>query len=241
MYLSATPIPRTLAQTLFGVFSVFRLEQKPTGRKPVQTKVITKSKRNEMMNQVDAELSKNHQVFFVCPLVEENEQLDLANVHDVYEGLKKRYPDQVKLQMLYGPMKSYDKEKIMTDFKNEEVNLLVTTTVIEVGIDIPKATVIVVLNAEHYGLATLHQLRGRVGRSDLDSYCFLYTNSTAASSIERLKLVEEFDSGEILAQKDLEYRGQGDFIGIKQSGNPDFKLFDLTQDIEIAKKVISKY
>ncbi len=241
LYLSATPIPRTLAQTLFGVFSVFRLDQKPTGRKPVKTQVITKSKRNEMMQVIEQELAKKNQVFFVCPLVEENEQLDLADVQSVYEGLKKRYQNQVKLQMLYGPMKSYDKEIIMNDFKNEEVDILVTTTVIEVGIDIPKATVIVVLNAEHYGLATLHQLRGRVGRSDLDSYCFLYTNSKTASSIERLKLVEKFDNGEILAQKDLEYRGQGDFIGIKQSGNPDFKLFDFAQDIAIAEKVISKY
>lgn len=241
MYLSATPIPRTLAQTLFGVFSVYRLDQKPNGRKPVVTKVITPKYKKEMMYNVEQELANGNQVFFVCPLVEENEQLNLANVQSVFEGLQKRYQEKYRLQMLYGPMKSYDKEIIMNQFKNEEINLLVTTTVIEVGIDIPKATVIVVLNAEHYGLATLHQLRGRVGRSELSSYCYLYTNSTTASSIERLKLVEEFESGEILAQKDLEYRGQGDFIGIKQSGNPDFKLFDLIEDIEIAKKVISKY
>ncbi len=241
LYLSATPIPRTLAQTLFGVVSVYRLAQKPSGRQEVKTEVITKSKRTMMMQIIEEELSNNHQVFFVCPLVEANEQLNLSDVHTVYEGLAKRYQDKYRLQMLYGPMKSYDKEIIMDDFKNENTDLLVTTTVIEVGIDIPKATVIVVLNAEHYGLATLHQLRGRVGRSDLQSYCFLYTNSTTKSSIDRLKLVEEYDDGEILAKKDLEYRGQGDFVGIKQSGNPDFKLFDLTEDLDIAEKVISKY
>ncbi len=240
--LSATPIPRTLAQTLFGVFDVYKLDQKPSDRLDIITKVVNVSKRSSMMQAIERELDKNNQVFFVCPLVEAVEQLgNLADATSVYNSFKKRYEPKYNVGILHGAMKSQDKEYIMNEFKAQKYDILVATTVIEVGIDIPKATAIVILNAEHYGLATLHQLRGRVGRNNLQSYCYLYTNSRVNDSINRLKLLEEFNDGEILAQKDMQNRGQGDFIGNKQSGNPDFKLFNLETDFDIAQKIISKY
>lgn len=240
--LSATPIPRTLAQTMFGVFDVYKIDQKPSDRLEIITKVVRPSAKQMMMEEVEAELAKNNQVFFVCPLVEEVEQLNnLADASTVYAAFKKRYEPQYKVGILHGAMKSQDKEYIMEEFKARKYDILVATTVIEVGIDIPKATAMVILNAEHFGVATLHQLRGRVGRNNLQSRCYLYTSTKVSESIERLKLLEMYSDGEILAQKDMQNRGQGDFIGNKQSGNPDFKLFNIETDLDIAQKIISKY
>ncbi len=239
--LSATPIPRTLAQTLFGVFDVYKLDQKPSDRIDIITEVITPNKRKYMMDSIENELAKGHQVFFICPLIETNEQLNLADVEQVSESFKKRYDGKYRVQTLHGAMKSGDKEIIMQEFKEQKYDLLVATTVIEVGIDIPNATAIVILNAEHFGVATLHQLRGRVGRNALQSYCYLYTASNVSDSLKRLKLLEEYNNGEILAQKDMINRGQGDFSGIRQSGNPDFKLFDFEHDLALASRIIAKY
>ncbi len=239
--LSATPIPRTLAQTLFGIFDVYKLDQKPSDRLEIITELIGPNRRAWMMEMVEKEMDKGNQVFFICPLVEPSEQLNLADVETVYKSFKKRYQDKYQIQMLHGAMKSQDKEIIMHEFKEHKYDMLIATTVIEVGIDIPKATSIVILNAEHFGVATLHQLRGRVGRNNLQSYCYLYTQSQVHESLQRLKLLEEHTSGEILAQKDMINRGQGDFSGIRQSGNPDFKLFDFENDLAIAERVISKY
>ncbi len=239
--LSATPIPRTLAQTLFGVFDVYKLYQKPSDRKDIITELITTKRRKYMMEQIEKQMEQGNQVFFICPLIEENEQLKLADVEAVSESFKKRYQDRFKIQILHGAMKSQDKEIIMQEFKEHKYDMLVATTVVEVGIDIPKVTAIVILNAEHFGVATLHQLRGRVGRNNLQSYCYLYTNSQVHESLDRLKLLENHTSGEILAQKDMQNRGQGDFTGIRQSGNPDFKLFDFESDLAIASRVIARY
>lgn len=164
--LSATPIPRTLAQTIFGVFDVYKLDQKPSDRKPITTKVMTKAKRQEMMKAVEKQMQLGQQVFFICPLVEKNEQFNLADVESVTKAFKHKYQGRFRVQELHGAMKSQDKEIIMQEFKEHKYDLLVATTVIEVGIDIPSATAIVILNAEHFGVATLHQLRGRVGRNN---------------------------------------------------------------------------
>lgn len=243
MYLSATPIPRTIAHTIFGMIDIIEMKEKPQNRQPIITKVFPKSnkqERQQVYQVLEAELKKGNQAFVVCPLVEEVEDLKLANVEDTFASFTKYCADQFVVGRLHGQMKAGDKSIIMQKFRNKEYDLLVSTTVIEVGVDIPDATVMLILNAERFGVAQLHQLRGRVGRNNMQSYCFLQDNSAHADSTKRLKLLEASDNGFELAIKDYETRGMGELVGVRQSGNEDFYLFDFRSDMELAEILISE-
>ncbi len=241
IYMSATPIPRTLAQSMFGVIDVEFIETKPEGRKKIITKVYTKKDKNEIFDILDEQLKQGHLGYIVAPAIEKAEDENLASVEELYESFSKYYNGKYSVSILHGNLKSTDRDIIMNKFKSKEFQILVCTTVIEVGVDIPEATVMVIVNAERFGLSALHQLRGRVGRSDTQGYCLLYDKSQNEESKERLKLLEQYDDGFILANKDLELRGYGNFFGKQQSGFADFKLFDYINDYDIAQKIIEKY
>ncbi len=241
LYLSATPIPRTLAQGVFGVMEVEFINSKPLNRKKIETKIFNKNNRKNMFLLLEEELKKGNQAFIVAPTIEETEIENLENVESIYESMQKFYDGKYNVGLIHGAMKSKNKDLIMEKFKNKEYDILVATTVIEVGVDIKDATVMMVVNAERYGLAQLHQLRGRVGRNDKQSYCLLYDKSNNDISKKRLKTLKENDNGFVLANKDLEIRGSGDFFGKDQSGLKVFKLFNYYEDVEIAQKVLEKY
>lgn len=239
-YLSATPIPRTLAHTLYGVMDVIKIDQKPANRKPIDTRVYKKSERKKMMALIESELASGNQVFVVTPLAYEVEDLNLADSLSTYESFEKYFKDRYNVGMINGQIKANSKDKIMDMFKNKEYDLLVATTVIEVGVDIPGATTIAILNGERFGLATLHQLRGRVGRNDKQGYCLVLDQSNNEESSKRLKMLEQIDDGERLAKVDYQMRGMGEVTGIRQSGSEDFILFDLQRDEHIATSIIDK-
>ncbi len=239
-YLSATPIPRTLAHTLYGVVDVINIDQKPANRIPIDTRVYKRNQRKQMMAKIDSELEKGNQVFVLTPLAYEVEDLNLADSHTTFEKFKQYYENKYKVGMINGQLKAEHKDKIMSMFRNREYDLLVATTVIEVGVDIPGATTIAILNAERFGLATLHQLRGRVGRNDKQSYCLLLDQSNNEKSANRLAMMEQIDDGKRLAQIDYEMRGMGELTGVRQSGSEDFILFDLVADQQMATEVINQ-
>lgn len=239
-YLSATPIPRTLAHTLYGVMDVIKIDQKPANRKPIDTRVYKKFERKKMMALIESELASDNQVFVVTPLAYEVEDLYLADSLSTYESFEKYFKDRYNVGMINGQIKANSKDKIMDMFKNKEYDLLVATTVIEVGVDIPGATTIAILNGERFGLATLHQLRGRVGRNDKQGYCLVLDQSNNEESSKRLKMLEQIDDGERLAKVDYHMRGMGEVTGIRQSGSEDFILFDLQRDEHIATSIIDK-
>ncbi|MFV0288561.1 MAG: ATP-dependent DNA helicase RecG [Mycoplasmatales bacterium] len=240
LYLSATPIPRTLAQSMFGVMDVEFIETKPQNRKKIITEVYNKQSRKKMLQILENQLRLGHQVYIIAPTIEETEIQGLENVQTLYENFTEYYQGKYPIGLLHGAMKSQDKDKIMEKFKNKEYNILIATTVIEVGVDVENATVMMIVNAERYGLAQLHQLRGRVGRSALQSYCLLYDKSNNSLSKERLQMLKEYEDGFTLANKDLKIRGNGNFFGKEQSGFNEFKLFDYYEDYEIAQKVIKE-
>lgn len=237
-YLSATPIPRTLAHTLYGVIDIINIDSKPANRIPIKTKVYSKNKKKVMIEVIDSELAKGNQVFVITPLAYEVEDLPLSDSLSTYESFEKYYKDKYNVGMINGQLKADHKDKIMDMFRNREYDILIATTVIEVGVDIPGATTIAILNAERFGLATLHQLRGRVGRNDLQSYCLLLDESNNLESKQRLKLMETIDNGAELANLDYQMRGMGEVTGIRQSGNEDFKLFNLQTDNNLAEEII---
>lgn len=239
-YLSATPIPRTLAHTLYGVIDIIKIDSKPANRLPIETIMYTKKQKKKMMEKINEQLSQGHQVFIITPLAYEVEDLNLSDSMNTYESFAKYYDGKYNVGMINGQLKSDAKDKIMDMFRNRQYDLLVATTVIEVGVDIPGATTIAILNAERFGLATLHQLRGRVGRNDLQSYCLLLDESNNSESTKRLKLMETIDDGAKLAKLDYEMRGMGEVTGVRQSGNEDFKLFNLHTDSHLAEEIISE-
>lgn len=230
LYLSATPIPRTYALTIYGDLDISQIKTKPKMRKEIITKVKTEDEIADVLNAMLEELKQGHQIFVVSPLIENNEELDLTSVNDLKTKLDMAFQTKVKIEILHGKLKQKDKDQLMQSFQNKEIQILISTTVIEVGIDIPNATMMVIFNAERFGLATLHQLRGRVGRNDLQSYCYLISKN---KDNERLKVMEESTDGFYISEKDFEQRGQGDLFGVKQSGDMSFKLADLKQDMRI--------
>jgi len=235
LIMTATPIPRTLSITLFGDLDISILDEMPPGRTPIKTFWISKDKENEAYKFIQEEIAKGRQVFIVYPLVEESAVLDLKAAVTEARKLQHDVFPASKVGLLHGQMKSGDKDKIMTDFKEKRYDILVSTIIIEVGIDVSNATVMVVEHAERFGLAQLHQLRGRVGRSDIQSYCYLLPEQLSGTGEMRLRAMEETTDGFKLAQKDLELRGAGNVFGNAQSGFPDFQLATL-QDIDIIKK-----
>ncbi|MCR5461903.1 MAG: ATP-dependent DNA helicase RecG [bacterium] len=232
LYLTATPIPRTLAISVLGDMDSSIIDELPKNRKQIKTKVVLEDNLDACLNFMDSEIKNNHQIYVISPLIEESKKVELHDVFETYELLKNKFPNY-KMEVLHGKMKQEEKDLIMRRFKNNEFQILISTTVIEVGIDNPNATVMAIFNAERFGLSQLHQLRGRVGRGSSESYCFLITNNIDA---KRLKIIEQTTDGFKLAEEDLKLRGPGDFFGSRQSGMPKFKFGDLIADYRMLEK-----
>ncbi|MBR4231156.1 MAG: ATP-dependent DNA helicase RecG [Bacilli bacterium] len=229
LYLSATPIPRTYAMTIYGDLDISMIKTKPSGRKEIITKVKKESEIKDVLLSVLEEIKKGHQVYIVSPLVDQNDELDLTSVNLLKEKYDLAFQGKIRTEIIHGKMKQNEKDAIMNDFKNNKIKILISTTVIEVGIDVPNATTIIIYNAERFGLASLHQLRGRVGRNDLQSYCYLISNKDNA----RLKVMEESNDGFYISEKDFELRGHGDLFGTRQHGDMCFKIANLKNDYDI--------
>ncbi len=230
--LTATPIPRSLTLTAYGDMDVSRIKDKPKGRKPIETKIMSTEKMGELITAVSRKMAQGEQVFWVCPLVEESEKIDLAAAEDRYKDLKAHYGDAVGL--VHGRMKADEKDGIMARFKAGEFKILVATTVIEVGVDVPDATIMVIEHAERFGLSQLHQLRGRVGRGDKEGYCLLlYSPPLGEIARQRLETMRRTNDGFEIAEMDLQLRGSGDVLGTRQSGLPEFKFVDLSAHEEL--------
>ncbi|MGM9834807.1 MAG: ATP-dependent DNA helicase RecG [Bacilli bacterium] len=228
LYMSATPIPRTYALTIYGDMDTSIIKAKPNGRKDIITKVTKDIK--EVLNHMYKELMDGHQAYVVAPLIEDEDgNNDMESVVSLKEKFMMAFQNKYRIEILHGKMKSNEKDIIMEDFKNGIINVLISTTVIEVGVDVKNSTMMVIFNAERFGLATLHQLRGRVGRNDLQSYCYLICNKDK----ERLRVMEESNDGFYISEKDFELRGEGDLFGVRQSGDMVFKIGDLRKDYKI--------
>ncbi len=240
--MSATPIPRTLALVLYNDLNISIIRQMPKGRKPIKTYFVPQEKKGECLRFVHKKIKEGRQVYVICPLIDPSDKLGKKAAVEEYEKMKNIFPD-VNIGLLHGKMKSEEKEKIMQEFAQGKIDILVSTPVIEVGIDVPNATCMIIESAERFGLAQLHQLRGRVGRGKHQSYCFLFSDSTSQESIRRLKTLVSCSDGFKLAEKDLEYRGPGQIYGVKQHGFNDMLTIAKLTDYHIIKKVrqISEY
>ena len=231
--MTATPIPRTLALTLYGDQDLSVLNQYPAGRKPILTKVIRENERTAAYQAVELELRAGRQVYWISPLVEESESLDVANAISMEETLREIFPD-FRIGLIHGRMKSREKEEIMQAFYAHEIDVLSSTSVVEVGVNNPNATIMAIEAAERFGLSQLHQFRGRVGRGGDQSFCFLFT--TKEYTGDRLRAMEKTNDGFELSEIDLELRGPGEVYGVRQSGLPDFKIADL-RDIDLVSEI----
>ncbi|KKO20974.1 MAG: ATP-dependent DNA helicase RecG [Candidatus Brocadia sp.] len=239
LIMTATPIPRTLSLTLFGDLDFSLLDEMPPGRSPVKTLWITKEKELGSYRFIHDEIVKGRQVFIVYPLVEESESFDLKAAVTEAKRLQSEVFPSHRVGLLHGQMKSSDKDKVMADFKEKKYDILVSTVIIEVGIDIPNATVMVIVHAERFGLSQLHQLRGRIGRGSEQSYCLLFGNPTSSVSNERLKIMAMTSDGFKIAEMDFRLRGPGEFFGTRQHGLPELRISDLIKDFPILKKARS--
>ena len=237
--MTATPIPRTLSLAFFGNLDISVLDEMPKNRKPIETKIINEKQREQVYEFVRAQIRSGRQAFVIFPLVEESKALsELKAATAEHKRLSENIFPDLSLGLLHGKLKSSEKEKVMDDFKNKKFDILVATSVVEVGIDVPNATVIIIEDTERFGLSQLHQFRGRVGRGEHQSYCFLFTGSSTAKTKSRLGALEKSNSGFDIAQKDLELRGPGQFLGTRQSGLPDITMENIANVrlIEISKK-----
>lgn len=233
LVMTATPIPRTLAMTVYGDLDVSVVDELPPGRSPIQTRVIYESKRPEAIKFMAAQIERGRQAYFVYPLVEESEKIDLKNAIDEFEKLQSQFP-QFKMGLLHGRMKSVEKDEVMEKFRQGEFQILVSTTVIEVGVDVPNANIMIIEHSERFGLSQLHQLRGRVGRGEHKSFCVMIMGQAVSiEARERTAFMEKTNDGFKIAEFDLELRGPGEFLGTKQSGLPGFQMAHLVRDIQI--------
>lgn len=234
LVMTATPIPRTLAMTVYGDLDVSVIDEMPPGKKPVRTVVVSENKRDKVYQLISVELEKGHQVFIVYPLVEQSETLDLKDATNMAAHLQKDIFPDAHVGLIHGRMKDKEKDKIMRDFLENKIQILVSTTVIEVGIDVPRASLMVIEHADRFGLSQLHQLRGRVGRRDIPSSCILLADyKCSADARKRLKVMEKTTDGFAIAEEDLAIRGPGDFLGTRQSGMPDFRIASIIRDARI--------
>ena len=235
--MSATPIPRSLALSIYGDLDVSVIDELPPGRKPIKTKWISNDENSDIMYDfIGKKLSQGRQAYFIAPLIEESEKLAAKSTEELYEEVSKKLP-MYRIGVLHGRMKNSEKDEIMKRFKNKELDILVSTTVIEVGVDVPNATIMVINNSERFGLSALHQLRGRVGRGEYQSYCFLVSKTENATSKARLQIMEETQDGFKIAEEDLKLRKSGEIFGTKQSGFSDLKFTDIVHDIKTIKLV----
>lgn len=236
LVMTATPIPRTLAMTVYGDLDVSIIDEMPVGRSPIQTRVVTESKRNNAMDFMAEQVGKGRQCYVVYPLVEESEKIDLKNATEEFEKLKHQY-SKIRFGLLHGKMKPAEKDEIMTQFRKHEIDVLVSTTVIEVGVDVANANLMIIEHAERFGLSQLHQLRGRVGRGEYKSFCVMIMGyAVSQETRDRVSFMEKTNDGFKIAEYDLEIRGPGEFMGAKQSGLPGFKMANLVRDFTILKQ-----
>jgi len=233
--LSATPIPRTLAMTIYGDQDLSIIDELPKGRQKIITGLIPEKKRIDAYRWIEDQVNKGRQVFVVCPLIDESDTLGVKSVKQEYLFLSEHIFKNFKIGLLHGKLKSDEKEEIMNKFAANQINILVSTSVVEVGIDVPNATIMMIEGSERFGLSQLHQFRGRVGRGEHQSYCFLFTNSESRETRQRLNAMVRYSSGFKLAEIDMQLRGTGEIYGVRQSGIPDLKMANLTDSITIEK------
>ena len=236
LVMSATPIPRTLAIILYGDLDISVVDEVPAKRLPIKNCVVDTRYRTKAYEFIEKETAAGHQAYIICPLVEESENMDAENVTDYAKVLREQLPETISVDILHGQMKPSQKNEVMERFARNEIQVLVSTTVVEVGVNVPNATVMMIENAEHFGLAQLHQLRGRVGRGDAQSYCIMVNTSTTKESMKRLDILNKSNDGFWIAAEDLKLRGPGDFFGIRQSGEMQFALADIYQDAAVMQK-----
>lgn len=239
LFMTATPIPRTLAITAFGDMDVSTIDELPAGRKPIETYWVRHDMLDRILAFVRKELDRGRQAYVISPLIEESEKLDLQNAIDVHAQLSQYFAGTYRVGLMHGRLVPREKDEVMQQFSRNEVQVLVSTTVVEVGVNVPNASVMVIYDAERFGLAQLHQLRGRVGRGAEQSYCILIADPKSETGKERMRIMTETNDGFEVARRDLELRGPGDFFGTKQSGLPEFKVADVVQDyrmLEVARQ-----
>jgi ATP-dependent DNA helicase RecG len=233
LFMTATPIPRTLAITAYGEMDVSIIDEMPAGRIPIETRWIRPPQLDTVLDWMQKELARGHQAYVICPLIEESEALDVKNATEIFEHMAAFFQPNYEVGLLHGKMKNQEKDEIMQEFKDNQLQILVSTTVIEVGVNVPNATVMLIMDADRFGLAQLHQLRGRVGRGSEASYCILVANPKNEMGVERMKIMTETNNGFVLSEKDLELRGPGEVFGARQSGIPQFAVGDIVTDFNI--------
>lgn len=237
LVMTATPIPRTLALILYGDLDISIIDELPPGRKKVETYAVDRSMLERIYKFIEKQISQGRQAYIVCPLIEESETLDLNSVESLFEEFDKKIFKSYNVALLHGKMNPKEKDKIMEDFKDHKIQILISTTVIEVGVNVPNANTMVIYNGERFGLAQLHQLRGRVGRGEYQSYCIIINEGKNKIARERMRILQSSSDGFIISEKDLELRGPGEFFGTKQHGLPELKIANLIRDMEVLKLV----
>lgn len=247
LVMTATPIPRTLALILYGDLDISIIDELPPNRKKIETYAVTKKLENRVNHFIKKQIHEGRQAYVVCPLVEDNEEINAKSVLALAEKYKTELFPEIKVEFLHGKMRPKEKDAIMEEFKSGKIQILISTTVIEVGVNVPNASIMVVENAERFGLAQLHQLRGRVGRGEYQSYCILKYQGNSEVIRQRMKVMQDTNDGFVISEKDLELRGSGEFFGTKQHGIPEFKIANLFIDMpilkeaqEVAKKILFK-
>ncbi|MFD1705845.1 ATP-dependent DNA helicase RecG [Siminovitchia sediminis] len=233
LFMTATPIPRTLAITVFGEMDVSAINELPKGRKPIETYWAKQEMLDRVLDFMEKELREGRQAYVICPLIEESDKLDVQNAIDVYEMLSSHFQGRYSTGLMHGRLPAAEKDEIMKAFSRNEIQVLVSTTVVEVGVNVPNATFMLIYDAERFGLAQLHQLRGRVGRGSSQSYCILLADPKTEIGKERMRIMTETNDGFALSERDLELRGPGDFFGKKQSGLPEFQVADMVHDYRV--------